>query len=120
MNRSTRCGLLLLFFIALIKLSDRLGNLKIFLRYYASKLGNLVVLVLDLAGQPYGELLLSRSLGLIDFILGSFPGRLAQLVCHLVHLLGQNFDFLLHNLTIDFESGTFFYFAIRDGDYAFQ
>ena len=106
--------------VALVKLSDRLGNLKIFLCNCTSELGDLIILILDLIGQFYGKFLLCRSLSLRDFILGSFPGRLTQLVSHLVHFLGQHFDFLLHDLAIDLEPGTFLYLAISDGDDALE
>ena len=106
--------------VVLIELPHRLGNLQIFLRDCASELGDLIFFILHLAGQPDREVLLRRSLGLEDFILGPFPGRLAQLVCHLVYLLGQHFDFLLHDLAIDLEPSTFFYLAVGDGNDALE
>ena len=45
---------------------------------------------------------------------------LAQLFSHRVHLLRQYFDFLLHNLLLNFEPGTFFHFAIGDGNDALE
>ena len=100
----------------LVILNHRFGNLKVLLCDCASKLSDLIVFILQLASQSDGKLLLSGSLCLDNLVLRSFPGRLAQLVCHLVHFLCQNLDFLLHDLAIDFEPGTFLYLAIRDGD----
>ena len=102
--------------VVLVILNHCFGNLKVLLCDCAPKLSDLIVFILQLASQSDGKLLLSGSLCLDDLVLGSFSGRLAQLVCHLVHFLCQNLDFLLHYLAIDLEPGTFFYLAVRDGD----
>lgn len=102
--------------VVLVILNHRFSNLKVLLCNCAPKLSDLIVFILQLASQSDGKFLLSGSLCLDNLVLGSFPGRLAQLVCHLVHLLGQHLDFLLHYLAFDLEPGTFLYLAIRDGD----
>ena len=102
--------------VVLVILNHRFRNLKVLLCDCAPKLSDLIVFILQLASQSDGKLLLSGSLCLDDLVLGSFSGRLAQLVCHLVNFLCQNLDFLLHDLAIDLEPGTFLYLAVRDGD----